>query len=189
LSSPFYTSDELVALGCTAVGEGAVVSRLAQFYAFRGAIGARSRIDDFAIIKGNVELGAYVHISSFCLLGGTGGRLVIEDFGGIAAYVGVYTDTDDYATSRLTNATVPKDLRVGIAGDVRIGRGALIGAHCVVLPNTVVDDYATIGAHCIAKGHYERGGVYITAMASPRRVGTRDIGSIQRHEAKALQRR
>lgn len=187
-SSPYYAPEELLDLGCTAVGRYVRISRRVQFYGFRGAIGHYARIDDFTILKGRVDIGAYVHISAFCLLGGSAGRIVLNDFSTTAAYVGVYTASDDYASPLLTNSVVPADLKHGISGDVEIGRGVVIGAHCVVLPKAIVQDYATVGALCIVNGVFARGGIYVTGAGRPRQIGRRDIISIQQAEDEALRR-
>jgi acetyltransferase-like isoleucine patch superfamily enzyme len=187
-SSPYYEPGELRDLGATAIGRHVTVSRRAQFYGFQGSIGHRVRVDDFTIIKGRVDIGNYVHISAFCLLGGAGGSILFDDFSTTAAYVGVYTSSDDYASPLLTNSVVPADLKRGITGDVRIGRGVVIGAHCVILPNAVVGDYATVGALCIVNGELGRGSIYVTGAGRPRRIGQRDIASIRRAEVEALRR-
>jgi acetyltransferase-like isoleucine patch superfamily enzyme len=186
--SPFYAPEELRALGFDPVGRNTQVSRLARFYGVRGSIGDHSRIDDFAIIKGNIAIGSYVHISAFCLLGGTGGQIRFEDFSGVAAYVAVYTATDDYASPLLTNAVVPADLRKSITGDVHLGRGCMIGAHAIVLPSTVLEPYVTVGALCIVQGSLREGGVYVASGGKPRLVTHRDMESIRSAEAELMRR-
>ena len=161
---------------------------MARFYGFRGRLGDHTRIDDFVIIKGHVDIGCFVHISSYCLLGGTAGTITFGDFSTTAAYVGIYTGSDDYSSPLLTNSVVPDDLKRGIAGDVAVGKGVVIGAHCVVLPKAMIGDYATIGAACILNGNYEPGAVYVTGSGRPRLVGRRDINSIKAAQAEALRR-
>jgi galactoside O-acetyltransferase len=94
--SPFYTNAELAKLGRTWVGRRVQVSRLTQYYGFQGQLGDHSRIDDYCIIKGQVDIGCYVHISAFCMLGGTDGTISFGDFSTTAAYVALYTASDDY---------------------------------------------------------------------------------------------
>ena len=72
--SPFYSPHELARLGCTSVGRHVQVSRLARFYGFHGSVGDHTRIDDFVILKGHVEIGCYVHISAFSMMGFTLGK-------------------------------------------------------------------------------------------------------------------
>ena len=105
--TPFYAPEELRALGCVSVGRQAQVSRLARFYGFQGRLGDHIRIDDFVILKGRVDIGCFVHISSYCLLGGTAGTVTFGDFSTTAAYVGIYTASDDYSSPLLTNSVVP----------------------------------------------------------------------------------
>jgi acetyltransferase-like isoleucine patch superfamily enzyme len=186
--SQFYSAAELTQLGCTKIGGHVQVSRLAQFYAFRGELGDHCRIDDYCIIKGRVDIGCCAHISAFCLLGGTGGTIRIGDFSTTAAYVALYTASDDYTSPWLTNAVVPQDLRRGITGDVVIGKGVVLGAHCVVLPGAVIGDYATIGALCIVNGEYVGGAIYVTGAGRPRSIGRRDISNLERLEAEARRR-
>jgi UDP-3-O-[3-hydroxymyristoyl] glucosamine N-acyltransferase len=186
--SPFYSPAELAGIGCTAVGRHVQVSRLARFYEFRGGVGDHTRIDDFAIVKGRVEIGCYVHISAFSMMGGTAGTISFGDFSTTAAYVALYTASDDYASPLLTNSVVPADLKCGITGDIKIGRGVVLGTHCVVLPNALVHDYATIGALCIVNGEYASGGVYVTGGGRPRCVGQRDIARVKQAEAEARRR-
>jgi len=186
--TPFYAPEELQALGCVSVGRRTQVSRLARFYGFHGRLGDHTRIDDFVILKGRVDLGSFVHVSSYCLLGGTAGTISFGDFSTTAAYVGIYTASDDYSSPLLTNSVVPEDLKRGITGDVFVGKGVVIGAHCVVLPKATIGDYVTIGASCIVNGNYTTGSVYVTGSGRPRLVGTRDVESIKMVEAEARRR-
>jgi acetyltransferase-like isoleucine patch superfamily enzyme len=186
--SPFYSSEELAALGCTSIGRRVQISRLARFYGFHGELGDNCRIDDYCVVKGRVDIGCYVHISAFCLLGGTGGRIAFGDFSTTAAYVALHTASDDYASPLLTNAVVPPDLRQNITGDIVIGKGVILGTHCVVLPESVVGDYATIGALCIVNGDYAPGVVYVTGAGRPRSIGRRDMADVEKLEAEARRR-
>lgn len=180
---PFYRTEELLALGCTSVGRKVQVSRLARFYGFHGVIGDCTRIDDFCILKGRVEIGSLVHISAYCMISGVGGRVRVGDFTSTAAYVAIYTATDDYASPFLTNSLVPSDLKRAVTGDVFVGQGVLIGAHSVVLPDTVIEDFATLGALCIGNMHLERGSVYVAGAGRPRNVGQRDLPALEKAAA------
>lgn len=186
--SEFYSDAELAQLGCTRIGRRVQVSRLARFYGFRGELGDHCRVDDYCIIKGRVDIGCLAHISAFCMLGGTGGTISIGDFSTTAAYVALYTASDDYASPLLTNAVIPSDLRRGITGDVVVGKGVVVGAHSVGLPGAVIGDYATIGALCILNGEYVAGAIYVTGSGRPRSIGRRDVSNLERLEAEARRR-
>jgi UDP-3-O-[3-hydroxymyristoyl] glucosamine N-acyltransferase len=83
---------------------------------------------------------------------------------------------------------VPPDLKRGITGDIVVGKGVVLGTHCVVLPHAVIHDYATIGALCIVNGDYASGTIYVTDAGRPRSIGRRDIANIKRLEAEARRR-
>lgn len=186
--SQFYSDAELAQLGCTSVGRSVQVSRLVQFYGFHGEVGDYTRIDDYCLIKGRVDIGCCAHIASFCVLSGTGGTISIGDFSGTAISSVLYTASDDLASPWLTNPTVPEDLTRPIVGDIVIGKGVIVGAHCVVLPGAVIHDYATIGALCIVNGEYAPGAIYVTGAGRPRSIGARDISNLERLEAEARRR-
>jgi len=189
-TSPFYSPDELRAMGTTSIGRNVQVSRLTRFYDFSGAIGDFSRIDDFCTLKGNVEIGAMVHIAAYSLLAGSAGKISFRDFSGVAAYVAVYTASSLQRSSDLfANPTAPPDLQGdSLTGDVLIGKGAGCGAHCLILPGTVMEDYVGVGAHCIIMGRLERGGCYVSGAGRLRKIRTRDLENLARAETEAYRR-
>ena len=135
--------DELLAVGFSSVGEGATVSRLARFYAIEGTLGAAVRIDDFAILTGMLTIEDGAHISPFCFIGGTGGRVTMKRNSGIAAGTVVYTKSEDYKKPGLGTKVV---------GDVTIGEDVAIGSHCTLMPGTSIGDGAKVGAHAVISG-------------------------------------
>ena len=177
----FYSDAELLELGCTSVGRRVQVSKRAQFHNFSGSIGDNVRIDDFCILKGNVVIGSFVHISAFCLVGGTKGCVTFEDFSGLAARVSIYTGTDNYSGDNLTNPTVPSAYRDLLIGDVFLGRGAIIGAHSVLLPATSVGAFASVGAMCVVKGEIKTGATMVSAAGKPRVISQKDTDKL--HQA------
>ncbi|HVY12833.1 MAG TPA: acyltransferase [Alphaproteobacteria bacterium] len=180
--SPFYSEDELRALGATQVGKNAQISRLARFYAFKGSIGERARIDDFAILKGRVNVGSYVHISAFCLLSGVGGTITLKDFSGIAAYTAIYTSSDDYLGPYLSNPIVPVEHTNPFKGDITLGEGSLVGAHSVMVPGAQLGDFATVGALCIINKPIGDGEVMVTGAAC-RSIAKRDVEALKKRVA------
>lgn len=188
--SPYYSSEELRGLGATSIGRNVKVSRLARFYEFSGAIGDYSRIDDFCTLKGNVEIGAMVHIAAYSLLAGSFGKIKFGDFSGVASYVAVYTASSLGRFSDLfSNPTVPEDLQGdSLIGDVLIGKGSGCGSHCLILPGTILEDYVGVGAHCIITGRLERGGLYMSGAGRLLRMRTRDLDGLAKAETEAYRR-
>lgn len=183
---PYYSEDELRSLGARDVGRDTRVSRLAHFYAFTGSIGSRTRIDDHAIIKGDVQLGRFVHISAFCIIGGAGDTVIMRDFSGVSTHCAVFTATDDYRASALTNPTVPSDMAVIVRGPVEVGFGVVVGAHSMILPNVVIGDGASIGGHALVMRNVEPGSICVPRSGALRITGHRDVDEIRRRGAEVL---
>ena len=85
-----------------------------------------------------------MHLASFSSYLG-GGRLVIEDFAGVSSGSRIYTGTDDFLGESLTGPTIPEapaarcELR-------HVGKYAVVGANCVVLPGVTLGEGCTVGA-------------------------------------------
>ena len=174
----FYSSEELQGAGFQTVGGGVRVSRKTSLYGVRGVIGSHVRIDDFCILKGHIEIGSHVHICCYCSVSGVCGVVRLGDFSTLANRVSVYTGSDDYRADALSSSTVPPDCLVTIIGDVILGRAALIGAHTVILPGTVVGDAASIGALCIVRGTIPAGTIAVAQNGGLRFRGIRNVEKI-----------
>lgn len=114
------------------------------------SIGSNVIIDDFVLIMGGREtiIGNYVHIACFTSITG-GGRFVMEDFSGLSGGCRIYTGTEDFLGSSLTNPTIPVGFRNVIRSFVTIGKHAILGANVVVLPGVTIGDGAAIGANSL----------------------------------------
>lgn len=160
----YLTREELSSIGFVVVGEDTRVSRRAVFYEINGTIGDGARIDDFAILTGHIEIGARCHISPFCFLGGTGGRIVLYDGAGMSTHVSLFTKSDDYQQA----LDAP---RGKISGDITIGRNTILGAQCVVLPNTTVGIGCSFGIGCVVSGNYADSSRYVSVGIKSVRIG------------------
>lgn len=179
-STEFFATEELRAMGFAAVGANVRISRKSSFYGIRGTISSHVRVDDFCILKGHVEIGSHVHISAYCSVSGVCGVVKLSDFSTLANRVSIYTASDDYRADALSSSTVPEDLLVTIKGDVILGRAALIGAHSVILPGSIVGDAASVGALCVVHGIIPPGAITVGQAGCLRFQGTRNIGKILR---------
>lgn len=186
--NPFYSEAELQAAGFTRVGRQVQVSRLVRLYGVRGAIGDCSRIDDFCILKGAVDIGAFVHVSAYCMISGVAGVVRLEDFATVATHCSIYTGTDDHFGAGLMSGKTPKDLQVTKTGDVVVGEGAAVGSHCVLFPNTVMEPFSTLGAQCIGTGRFPAGKVHVTGGGRPRAVADRDLDVLRARAAETRRR-
>ena len=145
----YYSDEELITMGFQSVGSNVLVSRKSSIYGnSRIMIGNNVRIDDFCVIsagKGGIMIGNHVHIAIYSSMQGEG-RITIEDFAGFSSRVSVYSSSDDYLGTFMTNPTVP-DKYTGVNhANVYIGKHVLIGTGAVLLPGIKVNDGAVVGA-------------------------------------------
>lgn len=143
----FYSREELQELGFKTVGEDVRLSRKASFYNPQSiTVGNHVRIDDFCIVSGKVNIGSYVHVSAYSgMFGGLAG-IVIEDFATISSRNMIYALTDDYSGEFMTNPMIPDEFRNVKESCVMIGKYAIIGCGCTVLPGVSIGEGAAVGA-------------------------------------------
>jgi acetyltransferase-like isoleucine patch superfamily enzyme len=137
----------LDAMGFAALGRGVRISDKASIYdADRIKIGDFSRIDDFCVISGRVEIGRNVHIAPFCLVAGGAPGIEMDDFVGLAYRVTIFAQSDDYSGLTMTNPTVPTRFKAELCKRVRIGRHGILGSGAIVCPGVELGDGSAVGA-------------------------------------------
>ena len=114
------------------------------------SIGDNVIIDDFVFLDGKQEtrIGNHVHIASFCSITG-GGRFIMENFSGLSSGCRIFTGSEDFSGSSLTNPTIPAQFRNVTRSLVVIKRHVILGANVVVLPGVTIGEGAAIGANCL----------------------------------------
>ena len=109
----FYSREELATLGLKSYGVNVLISRYCRIYNPQNVvIGDNVRIDDFTIISAgkSVIIGNYVHIA--CYVSIIGSELIkISDFCGLSGRVSIYSSSDDYSGTFLSNPMVSEQLR------------------------------------------------------------------------------
>ncbi|MEW8955109.1 acyltransferase [Clostridium sp.] len=145
--SSFYSEEELKEIGFKSLGENVLLSRKTSIYGPENiCIGDNCRIDDFTILSGNISIGNFVHIASFCGVYGGDVGVVFEDFVGLSARSIVYALTDDYGGEVLTNPNIPLEYKNIIKGKVIFKKHSLIGAGAIILPGVTVGEGASVGS-------------------------------------------
>jgi acetyltransferase-like isoleucine patch superfamily enzyme len=139
------------------------------------SIGDSVIIDDFVFLVGGVEtrIGSFVHLASFSSYLG-GGNLVIEAYAGVSSGCRIYTGTDDFLGESMTGPTIPDEFRQPVRSSVRIGKYAVVGANCVVLPGVTVGEGVTVGALSLVNRDCDPWTVYAGVPAKPIRSRRRD---------------
>lgn len=174
----FYSNEELLAVGFSSVGDNVRISNKVSFYSISGTIGNNVRIDDFCILKGQIFLGSYIHIGSFCLITGVYGEVQLQDCSVLSSGVHVYTGSDDYRADVLSSGAVPQEFVKTIKGGVFLGKGSIVGAQSLLLPNSYIEDGASVGAHCVIYGRVPQGAVMVSGAGKARKVKQRDSQKI-----------
>lgn len=143
----FYSEDELKFLGLASYGENVLISKNTQIYGAKNIrIGNNVRIDDFSILSGKIIIGNNVHIAAGVYIFAGDYGVILNDFSGISSRTAIYAASDDYSGEYMTNPTVPTEVRNIIGGTIYIGRHALIGTGCTILPGVKVGDGASVGS-------------------------------------------
>ena len=184
----FLTSEELSGLGFAEIGANVLIHESVVLVGVeKMRLGSDIRIDPYCLISAgeDVSIGSHVHIAAHVLLSGRAG-ISLHDFSGISHGARLLSTSDDFSGGVLTGPTVPDDLRNVTGGRISVGRHAVIGANCVVLPGTQVEDGATVGALSLARGTLEAWKVHAGTPA--RVVGSRDKEGVLRAEASLSQR-
>lgn len=143
----FYSEEELRALGFRLLGMHVQVSRKASIYeAEKISLGNHVRVDDFCILSGRVEIGNYVHIAAYTALYGGEDGIFVEDFANLSSRVSVYSVSDDYSGTTMTNPMVPERYKNVESRPVHICRHVIVGATSVILPGVTLQEGSAFGS-------------------------------------------
>lgn len=145
----FLSKEELNKIGFKSLGNNVLISKMATIYLPELiSIGNNVRIDDFAILSGDITLGNNVHIAPYCaLIGGTcGAGIVMKDYSGLSARVTIYSISDDYSGEFMTNPTIPSKYTNVQKGRVVIQKYVIVGATSVILPGVEIGEGTAVGA-------------------------------------------
>jgi acetyltransferase-like isoleucine patch superfamily enzyme len=162
----YLNENQLRAMGFKHIGEGVKISEKASMYdCDRIEIGDGTRIDDFCVISGKVVFGRNIHIAPFCLIAGGEMGVIFEDFSGLAYHGAVFSQSDDYMGSTMTNPTIPGKYKNEKKEQVHIGRHVIIGASSIIMPGVVVAEGCSIGAMSLITKSTLPWGVYVGSPA------------------------
>lgn len=159
---PYLTDEQLAQMGFRSLGKNVRISDKAAIYnAEQIDVGDNSRIDDFCVISGKVRIGSYVHVAPHCLVAGGSEGITLEDFAGLAYYVQVFSQSDDYSGRSLTNPTVPAQYKNETKAAVHIGRHVIIGAGSIVFPGVTLAEGCSVGAMALVHKSTSPWGIYV----------------------------
>jgi galactoside O-acetyltransferase len=164
----WLSREEIKMLGFGFVGDNVQIGRSVLFVRpDKISIGHNSRIDDYCTLVSSenwIKIGKNVHIGSHSHLAGAGG-IEMHDFSGLSQGVRIYSASDDYSGSSLTNPTVPIQYKNVAVSSVVIGKHAIIGSNSVVTPGCNLGEGAALGALSLLTKQAEEWSIYFGSPA------------------------
>ncbi len=182
LGCKMLNENDLRALGFRHVGHDVQISSRASIYGIPNiTIGDNVRIDDFTVISASspMTIGSYVHIATHCTIIGRE-ELVLEDFSAVATGSRVLTATDDFSGAALIGPTIPEEYRNVFYGKITIGRYVIVGANCLLLPESNLMEGVAVGACSLVKGTLEPWGIYGGVPASLIKPRKKDLLQLEK---------
>lgn len=148
----FLDSDGVEKLGLKEVGRNVKISADARFHApHKVSIGDNTRIDDFAVLSGNISLGSNVHLSVHSSIIAPRSPVSIGDFCTISFYSCITSANDDYSGNFMTNPTVPSEFTNVADLPVSLEEHSILGAHVLVLPGVSIGRGSAVGSFSLVK--------------------------------------
>lgn len=145
----WYTREYIMSMGFKSLGKNVLISDKCSIYGVQNiSIGDNVRIDDFCVlsaVRGSLLLEGYNHISSFCYLNASGG-VTLKAFSGLSSRCSLYSSSDTYDGTCLTNPTVPDEYTSVYSAPIVLGRHAIVGTNSSILPGCSLGDGAAVGA-------------------------------------------
>lgn len=176
----YLTPTELSLLGFKSIGRNVKISSKAAIYnADQIEIGDNSRIDDFCVVSGRVAIGRHVHIAPHCLIAGGEIGITLDDFAGLAYFVQVFSQSDDYSGRTMTNPTVPDKFKTEIKAAVHIGKHVIVGASSVVFPGVSIAEGCSVGAMSLVHKSTEPWGIYIGNPARRAKARSKNLLNLE----------
>lgn len=106
-------------------------------------------------LAGSFKLGDHSHIAPYGYFLLADHNISIGDNVAIAKNCAFFCSTNSIPSE---STTLYKDSYE--EGDIEVGSNVFMGANCVVLPHTVIEDDVVIAANSTVKGHLEKGYLY-----------------------------
>ena len=184
----YYSEEELKKFGFSKIGKNVFISRKSSIYGCENiSIGNNVRIDDFCILSGHIEIGNYIHIAAFTALYGGKDGIFIEDFANLSSRISVYSISDDYSGETMTNPMIPDKFKNVKSAPVYIGKHAIIGASCVVLPGVRIAEGSSFGSFSLINSDSEEWSINVGIPAHKMKERSRELLNMEQKFMKEME--
>ncbi len=174
------TDNEKYGMGFKSLGRNVRISTKASIYnCDQIEIGNNSRIDDFCVISGKINIGSYVHLTPMCLVAGGEKGIIIGDFVTMAYGVKVFTQSDDYSGQTMTNSTVPRKYKNEYKDRVVIKKHSIIGAGSIIMPGIILEEGVSVGAMSLVTKNTDPWSIYVGVPAKKIRNRSKDLLNLE----------
>jgi acetyltransferase-like isoleucine patch superfamily enzyme len=174
----FLTKNQVDAHGFKRVGRDVEISDKAAIYnPCAIEIGDFSRVDDFCVLSPGADglsIGRNVHIAVFCSLIGKA-RIELADFSGLSSRVSIYSSSDDYSGTVMTNPTIAAEYTGVISAAVVLQKHVIVGAGTIILPGVTLFEGAAVGALSLVTRDCEAFSLYFGNPAKRIKDRRRDL--------------
>jgi acetyltransferase-like isoleucine patch superfamily enzyme len=178
----YLTQQQLKALGFKSVGKNVRISDKAAIYnAEHICIGDNSRIDDFCILSGKLNIGQFCHITPMCLVAGGEPGIIMEDFCTLAYGVKVFSQSDDYSGATMVNSLIPKKYKNEMFATVHLSRQTIVGAGSTIMPGVLLAEGCAVGAMSLVIHSTQAWGIYVGIPAKRVKDRKQDLLSLEQH--------
>ncbi|RZV36309.1 MAG: acyltransferase, partial [Acidimicrobiales bacterium] len=120
-----------------------------------------------------------VHIACYCSLIGQG-HIHLDDFSGLSSRVSIYSSSDDYSGTTMTNPTVPAEYKSEAEAPITIGRHCIIGTNSIVLPGVHIQEGTSVGAMSMVTKTTAPWSIYFGAPAKRIKARKKDLLELEK---------
>lgn len=177
----YLTVEELKSLGFKKMGKNVKVSDKASIYNPELiSIDDYSRIDDFCVVSGKVEIGKYVHITPMCLIAGGEPGVYLSDFCTLAYGVKIFAQSDDYSGETMVNSLIDTRFKSEVFARVLLLKHVVIGTNSVVLPGVTIAEGCSAGAMSLFNKSTDAWGIYVGSPAKRIKERKKDLLGLEK---------
>lgn len=177
----FYTENELLEIGFKSLGRNVKVSTKCSIYRPEEiVIGDNSRIDDFCLLSGRINIGRNVHLAAYSNISAGECSVTFEDFSGLAYGCHVFTGSDDYSGKTLTNPTVPLEYKGLQEKNIVLGRHVIVGTSSIVFPGVHLAEGCSVGAFTMVTKSTLPWGIYFGIPAKRVKERKKDLLELEK---------
>jgi len=158
----YLSRSQIQQMGFKYIGENVLISNRSAIYdAERIVLHENTRIDDFCLLSGMLEIGSFTHLAPYTMLAGGLGGIHIGKYVTFAYGVKVFSESDDYTGDSLVGSLIPRHLKHGLTvNNILIQDYCILGTNSTLMPGAELGEGVALGAHSLVKKSLSPWGIY-----------------------------